>query len=512
MIVLKSLDLEVKGSEAAGYTVSVVGPEGERAESPFDWASLARLATPLQDIQEGRADRSTLERVGMALFQALFPLNVLIVYVAVKARLKTDEGLRVRLHLPAEFAHLPWELLYYPPHYLSLDPHNPLIRFLDLPDPPSPLAARPPLRLLHLVASPVDAPPLNAKRETAQLGSALAGLTKQGKLEIVPARPGPLAALRAGLRQGCHMLHFTGHGGLTDGMGYLLFEGDGKRSELVGSDTLAQLLRGTTVRLALLNACQSAVAADSQAFGSVAAALVRAGLPAVIAHQYVLPDSSAIPFAAEFYGALADGFPVDAAVSEGRRAILSELGEAWRDRVDWATPVLFMRAPDGRILSLEGEKTDSEGQPLPPAVQQTITTGDVSGNVFNVGVMSGGTLVVGGGDAGLVAPPTAAPSPPRQRATERLLNLLTELQQLVRDRAPEARRAEATDRVAALKSAATEERPNLDAIESVLRWFETELPQLSGPVYNVLGGVEQRIKEAEEDLLPEFRRRFGEFL
>ena len=177
--------------------------------------------------------------------------------------------------------------------------------------------------------------------------SALADLA--GQVEIIPGQPGTLAALRDGLREGCQVLHFTGHGQFSGDQGQLLFEDEAGLGELVSSDTLAQLLRGTNVRLAVLNACESAVADEGDAFGSVAAALVRAGLPAAIAHQFPLPDSSAIPFAAEFYGALADAYPVDAAVSEGRKAILSELGPAWRDSVDWATPVLLMRAPDGRM-------------------------------------------------------------------------------------------------------------------------------------------------------------------
>ena len=82
-----------------------------------------------------------------------------------------------------------------------------------------------------------------------------------------------------------------------------------------------------------------------------AEALVRAGLPAVIAHQCPLPDTSAVLFAAEFYRALADGLPVDAAVCEGRKALLSELGTSRWDRVDWAAPVLFMRGDAGALFS-----------------------------------------------------------------------------------------------------------------------------------------------------------------
>jgi tetratricopeptide (TPR) repeat protein len=52
-------------------------------------------------------------------------------------------------------------------------------------------------------------------------------------------------------------------------------------------------------------------------------------------------------FAHEFYGALADGYPIDAALTEARKAIFA----AGRE-VEWGTPVLYLRAPDGRIFDV----------------------------------------------------------------------------------------------------------------------------------------------------------------
>ena len=49
-------------------------------------------------------------------------------------------------------------------------------------------------------------------------------------------------------------------------------------------------------------------------------------------------------FTGEFYGALVDGHPVDQAVSSARKSLL----DGFRD--EWATPVLFLRAPDGNIF------------------------------------------------------------------------------------------------------------------------------------------------------------------
>ncbi|MGD2207496.1 MAG: CHAT domain-containing protein, partial [Anaerolineae bacterium] len=377
--------------------------------------------------------------------------------------------------------------------YLSTSPRSPVVRFLDLPDTPRSLAVQPPLRLLHLVASPEDAPRLDVAGEAARLRSALTAPMDETKIEIVPGQPGTLAVLRDRLRQGCHAFHFSGHGGFFGETGYLLFEDDDGRGQPVTSDTLAQLFRDTGVRLALLNACESALAATGDAFSSVAAALVRAGLPAVIAHQYAMPDSSAQAFAAEFYDALTDDYPVDAAVSEGRKAILSELGEPWRAQVDWATPVLFMRAPEGRILALqEREQTGRQDQWTAPVVQIDQIKGE------KISIL----------DIGATAPIPSVPAP--QPAADPLPALLDELRDKVRDQAPKARRVEALEKIATLRGAATERRPNLALMQSVLRWFEAELPSLSPPVLSAILGVKPRLEDMGDDLLWDFRERFGE--
>jgi hypothetical protein len=75
---------------------------------------------------------------------------------------------------------------------------------------------------------------------------------------------------------------------------------------------------------------------------------VQQGIPAVIAMQFEIADDVASRFAHEFYGALADGYPIDASLTEARKSIFA----AGRE-VEWGTPVLYLRAPDGRIFDIE---------------------------------------------------------------------------------------------------------------------------------------------------------------
>lgn len=64
--------------------------------------------------------------------------------------------------------------------------------------------------------------------------------------------------------------------------------------------------------------------------------------------QFEITDEAAITFAGEFYTALAEGFSVDTAVAEARKAIYAQPND-----VEWGTPVLYMRSPDGVLFSIQ---------------------------------------------------------------------------------------------------------------------------------------------------------------
>jgi len=68
--------------------------------------------------------------------------------------------------------------------------------------------------------------------------------------------------------------------------------------------------------------------------------------------QYPIEDSTALLFADKFYRSSALARPVDEAVQETRNLIFTQGG---RDKRDFATPVLYMRAKDGIILNLAGK-------------------------------------------------------------------------------------------------------------------------------------------------------------
>jgi hypothetical protein len=269
--------------------------------------------------------------------------------------LQHDAGLRIRLHLTGvpELLDLPWEYLYNSAlnRFLSLSAKTPIIRYLELPERVRPLAVTPPLRVLAMVSSPKDYPPLNVEQEWFKLRTALDALEQRGLVTLDRLVQATLPALQRQLRQGTyHIFHFIGHGGFDQHTqdGVLILEDEDKSGWRISAQDLGTLLHDEdTLRLAVLNACEGARAARTDPFAGTAQSLIQQGIPAVIAMQFEITDEAAITLTREFFGALADDYPVDAALAEARKALFTE-----GSGVEWGTPVLYMRAPDGRIFDV----------------------------------------------------------------------------------------------------------------------------------------------------------------
>ena len=263
-------------------------------------------------------------------------------------------GLRLRLRLtdtPA-LAELPWEFLYDPRHnrFLAQSRHTPLVRYLDLPDPPAPLGVDGPLRLLVMISSPSDYPELDVEQEWSLLTGALAQQQEEGRV-IVERLAANMSTLRERLRrEAFHVFHFVGHGRYRPdwGDGVLVMEDrNGRSHEVTGEELGGLLSEYDPTRLAVLNACEGARSGAGDPFAGMAQSLIQQGLPAVVAMQFEITDDAAIIFARELYGAIADGYPLEAALAEARGAIRDE-----GMPTEWGTPVLYSRALDGHLFDL----------------------------------------------------------------------------------------------------------------------------------------------------------------
>ena len=118
----------------------------------------------------------------------------------------------------------------------------------------------------------------------------------------------------------------------------------------------------SSLRLVLLNSCEGGKGSAQDVFSSTAAILVRRGIPAVVAMQYAITDQAAMEFPRAFYEALADGLSVDAAVTEARKAV----SLAVANTVEWGTPLLYIRAPEGIIFQLPATRRSVLRSAPPP--------------------------------------------------------------------------------------------------------------------------------------------------
>ena len=304
------------------------------------------------------ADGASPQQAGDELFRTVFQGELLKAFQGCLAKAQGGPGLRIRLRLNdvPHLAGLPWEYLYDAEGrgFLALSGRTPVVRYLELSEGLGTLLVEPPLRVLAVISTPKGYRELaEADEEWRRLVAALEPLLRSGLIEVERLeRPTP-AALESRLRTGppVHVLHFVGHGGFSDlrEEGVLVFEDEDGNGVPVGGPSLAYLLQDhPSLRLAVLNACNGARGSQENTFAGTAQALVQRGVPAVIAMRSEVMDETACSFAEKFYRGLAAGLPVDACVGEVRRALAAERNP------EWGTPVLYLRATDGRLFALEG--------------------------------------------------------------------------------------------------------------------------------------------------------------
>jgi len=362
----ENFDLLIETEDASRYRARVTScPVGDTPASefslPFSPTELENLLLKLDPGRSGMrriADPFTNASIelGGGLFNAVFRNGVLVAWSRSKdAAREKGHGLRLRLHLTDAplLAALPWELLYDKSSrmFYAQSDRTPVVRYLDVTNPPRPLRVQGPLRILVIIASPHGLPRLDVEREWAAIREALADRQRdqQVRLDLLPAPS--IAELQTWLRHNTvHVLHFVGHGDFDDRVqdGMLVFCDKSGQPTPVSSAVLGAHIRDhDPLRLVVLNACQTARSGDDDPYSGMAQGLIQQEAAAVVAMQFPISDDAAIVFTREFYGAVSDGEPLDQAMASARKALLADHGP------EWATPVLFLRAADGRVFDRE---------------------------------------------------------------------------------------------------------------------------------------------------------------
>ncbi|HWI34636.1 MAG TPA: CHAT domain-containing protein, partial [Lapillicoccus sp.] len=380
----QNFDLLLEAAEGGEFRARVTtSPLGEcpsgRFTLPFDPTQLENLLLKLDPGRSGtrRAGSDPQSQASMdlggPLFESVFSEDIMLTWQRSQDQARDHgDGLRLRLRLTdaPSIAGLPWELLYdrRGNSFIAQSERTPVVRYLEVPQPPRPLAVDGALRILAVISSPTDLPELDVEAEWRRVQDALESRVAAGtvKLDRLPAPT--VQALSAWLRQNdVHILHFIGHGDYDERIqdGVIYFQDRYGRSTKVSPTVLGPYLRDhDPLRLVLLNACQSARVDSTDPFSGMAQGLVQQDCTAVVAMQFPISDGAATTFTGEFYGALADGFPVDQAATSARKALIAEYA------AEWATPVLFLRAPDGRVFDHIVAQPTVTAVPTPPPVVQ----------------------------------------------------------------------------------------------------------------------------------------------
>ena len=334
-------------------------PAGEIVEGVPSEYDAREKRKRLKDWERRALDWPDVIQLGAWLGTVLFPGPVRDLLVRSLDLVRAGEkGLRVRLLLEGALHNVPWEYVLLNrgggeatmTDFLGLMPNVSIVRHQAATLPAWEVEAELPARIVVALASPAGYASLDLDSERRAIERALGDNPHVEATYVTEATPETLLSDVAR----AHLFHFAGHGdferrmgaqpGTVEGEGVIILDDGYGDPAPLNAGQLALQLRRAGVRAAVLGACRSGRRGDVNVWSSVATALLKAELGAVVGMQYTIRDESAIAFAGEFYRALVAGLPVDEAVTNGRLAIARD------DVRGWGVPVLYLRAPDGVIF------------------------------------------------------------------------------------------------------------------------------------------------------------------
>jgi len=332
-------------------------PRAERVESTIQsWgkelyeSTLAKDLGPLQAWQHAAADS---RRISIKVDTKNFGVE-------------GAQGLSERIG--AKLLALPWELLHDGQRFLFLGAKATRIRRrLPVRVHREFVPVIPPIRILLLTARPEsDACPYFDHRVSAE--PVVRAMEDLGDLvHVTLVRQPTFKALineldaAIGREEPYHVLHFDGHGIYSEEkkMGALCFEDpehlnhvvSARAPDFVGTDRLGPALFDYNIPLVVLEACQSAQSTEN-IHGSVATALLEAGVGSVVAMSHTVLVETSRRFVTEFYAALANGSRVGDAMLRGQRELHLQpyraqiFGAGNLELQDWFVPVLYQTSSD----------------------------------------------------------------------------------------------------------------------------------------------------------------------
>ncbi|MDF0553083.1 CHAT domain-containing protein [Kamptonema sp. UHCC 0994] len=314
--------------------------------------------------------RLNLTVLGQQLYNGLFQGNLRDSWTCAQAIAQhRREVLQLRLGLKGRrLPRLPWEVLHAADRPLATGTDVIFSRYqpgVSLLKQRRMLTPQQPLKILMAIAAPNDQDSLQLKREALHLQQELQNratatlennvYAPQIQLTILeqPDREQLTQALEQGQYQ---VLHYAGHSNLAARGGelYLVSDRTGLTETLSGDD-LAGLLANNGIQMAVFNSCRSAYGdrfdGDDTGERNLAEALVKRGIPAVLAMAERIPDEVALTLTRLFYRNLNQGYPVDLSLSRARAGLISAYGS---HQLYWALPILYLHSDfDGYLTGAQ---------------------------------------------------------------------------------------------------------------------------------------------------------------
>lgn len=321
------------------------------------FATLVATATRIRLALRGKEERLSeqeLQNFGNGLFQFLFPPALLGVYQHL------DKNAYVRLHVLTNHGpvkDIPWEYLQEPNRPPGPNANRPVVRvvptvgfeatqFLN-----AKRKKNQPLRALFVVAEPKDLDPVSWHIIYESFKETLGN-----KFEVDLLESATRGRLAKKLQRNYQLLHFSGHGSVMEGIGQVILENEEGKAEPVSAQEIAIILANRGLRLVVLAACDTGTAQYDDDFSVVAATLVQANIPAVVATQASVPNQTAAAFAQEFYECLIHGRDgkragdVDYAVEMARTRLHFIPHVKGTAALEWGIPTVYRQLRSARVF------------------------------------------------------------------------------------------------------------------------------------------------------------------
>ncbi|PWT92077.1 MAG: hypothetical protein C5B55_07010 [Blastocatellia bacterium] len=369
---------QVFASYCGARVTSVMQLRADKGEQKTNFGQIIRVHERIKAYtnreQGSLPNDDEMIKFGSQLFDTLFQGDVRRLYDEARTRQKRRLDLVLTSMIPW-IAEKPWEFAYDHGRKSFLATED--IHFVRnvLTNVPADQIVQTdgPLRILVVSAQPVGFGRLSIDQELQVIQRGFEPLVEAGHVTIDTLARATPSMIHDRLTSGnFQAVHFIGHGVYNEerGEGCLIFVNEDGSEYPLGERSVREIFGGRGLGLVFLNACESGRGGRADFNKGVAQSLVAHGLPALVANQYSVLDSSATSFAQHFYRSVAQGMSLGRAAREARIAVNYLLhGEP----IDWAVPVLYARDANA-VLCTPSKPTPLAAPGTVPALARGAST------------------------------------------------------------------------------------------------------------------------------------------